>query len=78
MTTSMITTDSASRPRSRVNPERLSLNNAKRMAKEAGARDVELIVSYLVHATSVADGEQLLIVLRRNRPECFGRVRRPR
>lgn len=54
----------------------LSIGAAKRLAKQAGAGDVDLLVSYLTHCTDAGDAERSLAALRRNQPHLFRRLPR--
>ncbi|MGA2034161.1 MAG: hypothetical protein ABSG68_18105 [Thermoguttaceae bacterium] len=59
-------------------PTRLTFSQAKRIAKAAGACDVDAVVSYLTHCGSETDAENSIAALRRNQPRLFSRARQGR
>jgi hypothetical protein len=58
--------------------DQIDRRTAGRLANEAGARDVPLIVSYLRWSTNEADGLASLAAIRANSPELFTQKRNPR
>ncbi len=54
----------------------LSVGVANRLAKHAGASDVDLLASYLVHCVDASDADRSLAALQRNQPRLFRRLPR--
>jgi ribonuclease BN (tRNA processing enzyme) len=58
--------------------DHLTFARAKELARTAGARDLGVVTTHLVHCTDEADAANSIAALRRNRPEYFRRARQGR